>query len=191
MQPLPRSGSPAAAPAPPRPLCPHRQVPSPRQHDGPDTPGLRHPCPSQRHVLRGLMPRSVQVSEPRAPPQSPSPEAPACPDHPDLASCEQVGPESRRKGARRLRTQGRYWGGGWSCPGQHVPCMSWFQDKRGPGESGSEFRGPEDCPMPGQRYPRAPRMRSGLPTRGWGTRLPTPDPRDSRSPVAGAGPGRS
>lgn len=45
-------------------LCPPRQVPGPRQQDRPDTPGLRHPGPGQRHVLRGLMSRTVQVSEP-------------------------------------------------------------------------------------------------------------------------------
>lgn len=45
-----------------------RLLPGSRQHDGPATPGLRHPGRRQRPLLRGLLPRSGPVSGPRLPP---------------------------------------------------------------------------------------------------------------------------
>lgn len=102
----PGRGPQRSPPAPPPPfLRLPRQVPSPRQQDRPDTPGLCHPGPGQRHVLRGLMPRSVQVSQPVPLPKRPLP----APHRPGLA----LGASkwAQRAGGRAqgwLKTQGRF-----------------------------------------------------------------------------------
>lgn len=57
----PRRPAPTALPL-------RRHLPGPRQHDGPSTPGLRHPGRRQGLFLRGLLPGSVPVSRPCPPP---------------------------------------------------------------------------------------------------------------------------